>query len=245
MKIVSLNVWGGRMKEEIDAFFRNHTDTDVFFLQEVFHNGTDKTVWDESEHATLFSHIESILSDHTGYFSPVQDNEWGLAMFVKKSILVNETRDVFVHRYKDALEGRDGSTLGRCVQILSGTSAGTSYALCNFHGLWTGKDKLDTETRLEQSKNIVKSLVGHQGKRILGGDFNLRPDTESVRIIEQQGNFRNLIREYNIQSTRTSLYTKSDRFADYIFVSPDIEVLKFAVLPDEVSDHAALYTHVA
>jgi endonuclease/exonuclease/phosphatase family metal-dependent hydrolase len=51
----------------------------------------------------------------------------------------------------------------------------------------------------------------------------------------------NLVREHNVQSTRTSFYTKPDKFADYVFVTPDISVRNFKVLPDEVSDHAALY----
>ena len=52
---------------------------------------------------------------------------------------------------------------------------------------------------------------------------------------------RNLIAEFGITSTRSSLYTKPLRFADYMFVSNGIEVKDFKVLPDEVSDHLALY----
>ena len=53
--------------------------------------------------------------------------------------------------------------------------------------------------------------------------------------------WRNLITEFKVTSTRTSLYDKQEPYADYIFVSPNIEVNQFRVLPDEVSDHAALY----
>jgi endonuclease/exonuclease/phosphatase family metal-dependent hydrolase len=60
-------------------------------------------------------------------------------------------------------------------------------------------------------------------------------------MIEKELGMRNLITEYGVTSTRTSLYTKTEeRFADYIFVSKDIEVKDFKVLPDVVSDHAAL-----
>jgi endonuclease/exonuclease/phosphatase family metal-dependent hydrolase len=51
---------------------------------------------------------------------------------------------------------------------------------------------------------------------------------------------RNLIREYKITSTRTSFYPKTEKFADYFFVSPEVQVNDFQVLPDEVSDHAPL-----
>ena len=53
---------------------------------------------------------------------------------------------------------------------------------------------------------------------------------------------RNLIQEYKIDSTRSSLYKKSaSRFADYIIVSPNIEVKKFTALQEEVSDHLPLF----
>jgi endonuclease/exonuclease/phosphatase family metal-dependent hydrolase len=62
-------------------------------------------------------------------------------------------------------------------------------------------------------------------------------------MIEQTG-LINLIKKYNITSTRTSIYTKPDKYADYVLVSPNIEVIDFKVLPDEVSDHAPLYLEI-
>jgi endonuclease/exonuclease/phosphatase family metal-dependent hydrolase len=51
---------------------------------------------------------------------------------------------------------------------------------------------------------------------------------------------RNLVAEFGVASTRTSLYTRPEKFADYVFVSAGVEVRGFRVLPDEVSDHAPL-----
>lgn len=79
---------------------------------------------------------------------------------------------------------------------------------------------------------------------VLCGDFNLLPDTESIRIIEQ-ARLKNLITENGIVSTRTSHYTRADKFADYIFVSQqNVEVKSFNVLPDEVSDHSPLVIEI-
>ena len=78
---------------------------------------------------------------------------------------------------------------------------------------------------------------------ILAGDFNLNPDTQSIKMIEEFS-LKNLIKEFSITDTRTSFYKKENRFADYIFVSPDICVKNFKVLPDEVSDHAPLYLEI-
>jgi endonuclease/exonuclease/phosphatase family metal-dependent hydrolase len=79
---------------------------------------------------------------------------------------------------------------------------------------------------------------------VLCGDFNLLPESESLLMLEQYG-LRNLIREFGITSTRTSLYPKEGRFADYAFISEGIQLKSFEVLPDEVSDHAPLLIEIA
>ncbi|MDE2188756.1 MAG: hypothetical protein KGJ35_03465, partial [Patescibacteria group bacterium] len=63
-----------------------------------------------------------------------------------------------------------------------------------------------------------------------------------IKMIESKLRLKNLIAEYKVNSTRTHLYTRSnDKYADYIFFSPNIKVKSFQVLTDVVSDHAALY----
>lgn len=111
--------------------------------------------------------------------------------------------------------------------------------IINFHGLWNGKGKTDNEDRILQSRNIVDFIGGLKGEVVLCGDFNLLPDTESIKIFEDAG-LRNLIKEYGITSTRTSHYTKPGKYADYVFVSRGVRVKDFKVLPEEVSDHSAL-----
>jgi endonuclease/exonuclease/phosphatase family metal-dependent hydrolase len=41
-------------------------------------------------------------------------------------------------------------------------------------------------------------------------------------------------------STRTHLYPRPEKFADYVFVSEGADVRSFRVLSNEVSDHAPL-----
>ena len=74
---------------------------------------------------------------------------------------------------------------------------------------------------------------------MLCGDFNLRPDTESIRMIEKE--MINLVTKHNVTSTRTSLYKKTERFADFVFLSHNVKEIDFKVLPDEVSDHSPLF----
>jgi len=123
--------------------------------------------------------------------------------------------------------------------FVSVKGVGGNFLIGNFHGLWNGIDKLDSEDRLRQSENIMKFLDNRKKNyKILCGDFNLRPDTESIKILEKDMN--NLIKTFGIKSTRTSLYTKLEKHADYIFTSPEIKINHFEVAPNEVSDHSPL-----
>jgi endonuclease/exonuclease/phosphatase family metal-dependent hydrolase len=81
-------------------------------------------------------------------------------------------------------------------------------------------------------------MEGIDTSKMLCGDFNLRPDTQSLELLEHD--MLNLIKSHKVTSTRTSLYPKDEKFADYIFVSKDITVNQFNVLQHEVSDHAPL-----
>lgn len=244
MKLITLNTWGGEVGEKLLNFFKQYADAEVFLLQEVFHHATEVTAWKPEAKRELFDEIAEILPDHTGYFAPTQSNEWGLAAFIKDSLRVSEEGDVFVHRWRDAMEGtRDEKaiqTLGRNLQFLHLFSREHNFAVLNFHGLWDGKGKSDNHDRLEQSKNIIDFAQLLSKDFILAGDFNLLPDTQSLSLFEEQLKVRNLVTEYAITSTRTSFYTKPEKFADYIFASSGIEVKDFKVLPEEVSDHAAL-----
>ena len=90
-----------------------------------------------------------------------------------------------------------------------------------------------------QSKRIKGFMNSLKHPIILCGDFNLNPDTQSMRILDSGMN--NMIALHHISSTRTSYYPKAGKFADYIITSPEIKVSAFKVMPDEVSDHAPLY----
>jgi endonuclease/exonuclease/phosphatase family metal-dependent hydrolase len=128
----------------------------------------------------------------------------------------------------------------RNIQYMTIGTSGSLRTVINFHGLWTGNGKGDTEDRLLQSDNIIRFLKTLSHPYVLCGDFNLLPETQSLKKLEDSG-IRNLIKEFGIASTRSSHYTKPVRFADYTFVSDGITVNDFKVLPDEVSDHLAMY----
>lgn len=238
MRLISLNTWGGQIRDELDEFVARHRDkTDIFCFQEVFHRATPRPKLGPVN-GNLYDQLIELLPDFQTFFADSQINDEGLALFVRPSVQVSTEGSVFIHRWRDAMVGDDGRTMGRIIQYATIQVDGSTYTIINFHGIWTGGGKGDTPERLEQSRKVREFYDAAPGKRILIGDFNLEPTTESFAILAQGQ--RDLIKEYGITSTRSHYYTKPIKFADYAIVSPDVDVQHFAVLQDPVSDHLPL-----
>lgn len=241
MKLISLNTWGGIIEDELRDFIKRHSaDTDIFCFQEIFDNAINARIEVLGNiDINLYKTLTNLLPDHKGFYAPSQVDDEGLAVFVKPYIKLNEVGDVFVHRYRNAMEGDDGTTIGRNIQFIQFNQNGQEYTVINFHGLWNGGGKKDSPDRIEQSRKIREFMdTKAKGKIVLIGDYNLEPTTESVAILEKD--MRNLIKEFGITSTRSHHYTKPVKFADYAIVSNDLTVQKFEVLQDPVSDHLPL-----
>ncbi len=242
MKIISLNTWAGVVEQPLLNFLEKNIDTDIFCFQEIYHNAQGKVEIDDDtkrEVFDLFSKMEKILCNtHNGYFCPALHDFYGLAIFVKKNIVVKNHGGCFIHETEWTKRGNHSRNL----QYITIELAGEPLVIVNVHGLWNGMGKTDTEDRISQSKRIKEFLDSQAGSKVVIGDFNLSPDTQSLAIVEK--GMVNLIKKYDIQSTRTSLYTKDNKFADYAIITPSIEVKDFKVLPDEVSDHSPLLLEI-
>ncbi|MHB8661005.1 MAG: endonuclease/exonuclease/phosphatase family protein [Minisyncoccota bacterium] len=258
MRIISLNTWGGRAgKGKLLTFFKERAKTtDIFCLQEIW-AATYKHLDGHLAGGVIVNHdqimtkglqdISAALPNYTPFFRPHFMDSYGILMMVKKDLKVMEEGEVFVHQHKGYMPEGDVGNHARNIQYVTIETASGPITIINFHGLWTGagvgKGKKDSPERIEQSVRILEYTKKIQNPFILCGDFNLLPDTESLRMFENQG-LRNLIREYGVTSTRTSFYMKPQKFADYAFISRDIPLKNFSVLPDEVSDHAPLFIEI-
>jgi len=249
MKLLSLNIWGGRVHDPLISFIKDRAvDTDIFCFQEVYRTTANVQIVGEV-YANIYEEIEKTLSDHSGHFAVAEekrsdigitdfDLEYGLATFTRKSLETKTHDHFFVHKHLGAERSEMGFSGARLLLRNSFEKDGKTFSIANFHGLHNGLGKTDSDERLVQSKNIKEFLNQINTPKILCGDFNLLPDTKSIAILEE--GMRNLIKEYEITSTRSSFYPKETKFADYVLVSPDIEVLDFKVLQNEVSDHLPL-----
>ena len=247
MKVISLNAWGGKAGTDgLVAFAHKYRETDVLCFQEVFDGGEEfrgmkaaRFTLDDFD-SRLLHRISEVLPDHVAYFRPHFENIFGLVVFVRKEYAVTEEGEASIYKEKGYYSKENIADQNRILQYV--TLANPVCSIIHTHGLWNGKGKHDSQDRLTQSDRILEFTGKLSTPYVLLGDFNLRPETESIKKLEYAG-MRNLISEFGITTTRTALYDQRDvePHANYAFVSKDIRVQEFKVLPDEVSDHAPLY----
>ena len=231
-------------------FFRKwKEDVDIFCLQEV--QNIDQRIADErhpDEHicGPLFDKISSELKDFEGSFAFFDDDarRMSLAVFIRRGLPVKTVEDFIVYKPEQPKETGSRMLTSRKLQYITLDLNGRKLIVINYHGLWNGGPKIDTPERIEQSNKVSGFLNKFNSSKILCGDFNILPNTQSIKILEK--GMRNLIKEYNISSTRTPLYrhyenSDEPNFADYILLTDDIHVKDFRILPDIVSDHSPLY----
>lgn len=229
----------------VDFLEKYRLGTDIFCFQEMFKNeGGVRNA--NSEKIATFSNIKNILPDFNGYFedyvAPGNYNKEGLAIFVKKNIETKDNGEIFIYNPPNiGLSNDDPASLWRNLQYIKCGFGGKEFLIANMHGLFdfaTRSHKSDIPERIEQSRRAKAFLDKHNCPKILCGDFNLWPDTESLKILEK--GMVNLIKKFDIYSTRSEFFKHENRFADYVLASKDIKVNNFQVLPETVSDHLSL-----
>lgn len=240
MKLVSLNTWCGIKYELLKNFLEQQAkDVDIFCFQEVRNGDYFNSGGNISERVTLFADFKNILSDFTGCFTEMVTGV-GMAVFIRNTIGVKEikSRQILSTQDQKNLVLPSGyiyyPRLAQSIYLKE-----RDLVIHNFHGI-PGTDKKDTPERYLQTKRLLE-IMSSSSSQIIVGDFNLDIDTEAV---SQLSNGRqNLIKDFGIKTTRNSNYGKVEAlpFADYAFLSKDIEVNDFKAFPDEVSDHLALF----
>ena len=247
MKILTLNTWGGRVRSEFFEFLQRQQHIDVLCFQEVYDNALGKeTIYTDNINVDLHTDLKNAFPGHVATYVPCLEDWWGLTMLVKKGHEIFYKGSTIVHDAAGLTQAQQRTGLTpKALQYISVKLAdGKIITVLNLHGLWNGKGKTDCDERLVQSKNIINCIKYLPGHMVLCGDLNLLPDTKSLKMIEEGLKMRNLVTEYGITSTRTPLYTKEGKYADYILVGPGLTVKEFNVLPDVVSDHAPLCVDV-
>lgn len=262
MKLLSLNCWAGRLFPSIRDYIQSE-NADVICLQEVLRSDERATDWVTyrdghlayQQRANLFEDIRAALTDHDAFFCTSMRGElsadtgaiwaeFGLATFVHRRLPVLGHAMDFIHdQYRHNGWGPHPRPRNANVIRIYDPQTAEPATIAHLHGLRGEDGKHDTPERLAQAHALValiNRLWRQDEKLIVCGDFNLLPGSATFEILQSLG-LTDLVTARAFTGTRTSYYTKPERFADYILVSEGIDVSRFEVIREpEISDHCPL-----
>lgn len=270
-KVIFWNIWGHRHADDVHAFLAKHDDADIMCLtevtdcseQEIVFNGqnlvyTGHTTGELAAQVDGLAQLKTQFGDNRDITYCTADyRNWKCektsARFSKVGfgsvLMVNTGVTVVDHGY-ELLEFEE-DIKSRVLQWIVYTKGETSYLLAHLHGVWIrGNTKGDHAARDKQSLLVRIALMRianmyEVDKIVFGGDFNLDINTKAIALMEGE-HYRNLIKEYGIENTRTAAYRNfgtegASMYADYVLVSQNVSVHSFKVDTDtSASDHAAL-----
>jgi exonuclease III len=166
MKIITLNIWGARIREPFIEFIKRNQDADIFCFQEIYNNA-ESSMSSEVRQPSLniYSELKELLPDFQSYFRPVIKDQYGIGMFIKSKHKVLEEGEITLYENKDFSGHGGGHT--RNLQWVRCDLGGKVFAILNVHGIWNGKGKTDTPERIAQSQRIKELLDELQEPKIL------------------------------------------------------------------------------
>lgn len=238
MKLLQVNIWGGRLEPHILKMVRDY-GPDILCLQEVI----DVDGGGLGIYAALEDIQKAMGADHS-FMSPVftlnrigREEHFGNAILSKYPITDKQTLFTRKEYVKD-FDFIDGDYNIRNLQIATIELPDNKVKIMNHHGHHVPEHKNGDDETMRQCKLIAEEIKIAGGNVILAGDFNLAPNSESLEQINKL--LTNLSLLNNLDTTRNQLTHKRE-VCDYIFTDKDIKVVSFGALDDIVSDHKALY----
>lgn len=262
VKILSLNVWGGLLRDELLDFLVS-SDADVLCLQEVPRAPTSRSPWltyrdgsaEIQQRADLYGELRIALPHHDGFFFPATRGElfdgdtpcwqeFGLATFVRSGISVVGQALEFVHgAYAPHGFGQHPRPRNAHAVRLFDYNADQTVTVVQMHGLREKSGKRDSPARDAQANallRLIERVRPLSEPLVVCGDLNVLPDSGLFTTLAAL-DLIDLVTTRGFTDTRTSHYSKPDRFADYMLTSPQVAVLDFDVITEpEVSDHRPL-----
>jgi len=232
-----LNAWTIRLATRIEDMVMKEAP-DIIALQEVF-----ESVADLGFFPTL-TELADNLRFHHRYHSPVyaiqlmtSKPEFGNA--IVSNLALEDKQTYFTNlEYNPSMSlENDDYNVRNFQHVTIKDQDGRQIHIINHHGYHVPGHKNGNDFTMKACQQIADYARQLDGPVIITGDFNLLPDSESIEILNKD--FRNLTKEYGLQTTRTDLTHKSEP-CDFIFVNDKVAVNDFYASEVVASDHQGL-----
>lgn len=236
MKILQLNMWGGRLENQIKDLIEQEKPN-ILCLQEAISFSTS-----DSGLFISVEKIQTLLDYEYMAAAPVfsmnyMNGSAHFGNFILSKFPITKSEVVFTRLgHKDNFNFDDDYNIRNFVhsRIKSKTK---TFDVITHHGHHIRENKDGNQETDRQMKILHDYISALDCPVILTGDFNLHPKSKSLKSLNKS--LRNLSVEYGLKTTRNELTSKKE-VCDYIFVSKNIKVLSFKMSDKIVSDHQAL-----
>ncbi|WP_172294899.1 endonuclease/exonuclease/phosphatase family protein [Pseudoruegeria sp. HB172150] len=267
MRIVSLNAWGGQVWDALGPWLGT-VGADVLCLQEVIRGLAPGPEWlrygdafrSLDQRRDLFADVSADLPGYQARFAPaargdlldadggVHPSEHGIAQWVAPDLAIAGQWQGFVHG-SFRVGGWGEEPVPRTCQVTRiATGDDSSVVVGHLHGLRDPSGKGDTPERSAQWRALAAAVETFREPGepvVVAGDLNVLPGSDVFGVLGGIG-LTDLVTTRGHDDTRTSLYKKPQRHANYMFVSPEVRVVSFDVPAEPVvSDHRPLILDLA
>lgn len=232
LKILQVNVWwGGKLWDNLIEFIKKE-NPEIIFAQEVYES-TIKGFGQLGYEHVAFGKEMIDVREGGRYLT-------GNAIFSKFPILDYQTAS-YVREFGEFKEGIDDVAKAPRNILHAALSIEDKIinAFCT-HGIVDYRGDYDSPERLEMSRIICEAIAG-KDNAMLTGDFNVQPETQTIRNIEKHLSsvFKSELKSsFNMRRKTKPGYATAT--VDMIFVSPEIKVLEHSCPDVDVSDHYPL-----
>jgi endonuclease/exonuclease/phosphatase family metal-dependent hydrolase len=248
LKCITLNIWfGGKLFDNIIAFLKKE-NPDILLLQEVY-DGTDEVL---EKRFRSFHEMKKLLDFSfadfaSGFLDTVQNGfrvDRGNAIFSKFPIVKKENIFFDILYSTTYIDSEKTAPFApRNMQHVLIQLPEKKLNVFNVHGIWREHGEDDAE-RLRMS-DIIMQHTKNKEHVLLAGDFNLKPNTQTVHNIEKylHSVFNNsLISTFNMKHKTKNGYATAA--VDMFFISKNIKIQNAMCPAVDVSDHYPLLVNL-
>lgn len=248
IKYLTLNMFeGGKQNLELKAFFLKERP-DILCLQEVYDTADNSL----SERFHSIEVLTGFFPEYSHVYAPEllyhdQGKKYHCGNAIFSRFPIKETKTIFYDLPYGEYERYNGYDLAYDFSkqpynlLHAELSVGdASLNVFTTHGIW-GTHGGDTDRRLAMGDTIINQIVDKQHV-LLGGDFNLYRNTQTVRNIEEHLDnvFGDTLKTtFNIRK-KPHVGNYATSVVDMLFVSHDIVIKKKSCPDVDVSDHFPL-----
>jgi endonuclease/exonuclease/phosphatase family protein len=242
IKILQLNVWGGRIKDGLTNFIKEG-NYDLICLQEA--------VWDRNHTKTLEYFMDTVdkIKEEANFKYDTRSSQFGISIL--NNIIHYESGNAilskipFKHSEEKILHGeyRFATNLDQYEHAVKHNLytaqkviLENGLTVINYHGYWL-KDPLGDETSVLCMRSVADMISSDKNPVVLCGDLNVIPEAKAMRELDF---LRDLTAIHNIPTTLRNIRFTKDVPCDHILISDNINYQDFEVIDAPISDHCAL-----